>query len=170
MRRSHGLLIVLRDEEVTRVDIEQGVHHAALLHGFFQAFEFTNRILANGPQAHRVILDGLGRETRLERIAVKLLERETETAARRVIVARHIGHHTRLDLQLDVVAINDLLVLDPLVGVGDALNVGRRNDISGQQVTAQCDHCRREDIRHRQAMETDAIGQHGDDLAAIGKS
>ena len=127
-------------------------------------------VIAHGPQAYRVVTDRLGGETRLEGCSVKFLQRETETTTGRIIIPRHVSHHAGFDLQLDVVAINHFLVLDPLVGVGNALNVGRRNDIGRQHITAHGNHGRREEVRQRQAMEADAVRQHGNDLAAVGKT
>ena len=96
-----------------------------------------------------------------------MLQREAIAHVGAGIVAVEVGDHARLDLQLGVLHVIDLLILDILVLEVDTGRRGGRDDVGVQGEGHDRDHRRRDAVGQHQPPEAHATGQHRDDLRPI---
>ena len=134
-----------------------------------RAFERAYHVVAHSPLIQRVPFYRLGCQARHELLVLESLERELVAHLLGGVVATHIGYLARLNLHLDIGAEFDLSVLDIGVGVGDALHVGRRNDIGAENEGGGGDDGRADHVGAQQAPEAHACREHGDYLGVVGQ-
>ena len=168
--RGHLLVVVLGDEEVARLEGDDGVEARAAGDDFAVVAEVAYHIVVDAPVVERVPHDALRREARAQTfLLVEALEREAGAGLGDVVVAAHVGDLPRLHHQHDVGAVVHAFVLDVGVGVVDALDVGRRDDVGVEhEGGGGYDGCCHK-IGPQQAPEAHARGEHGYDLAVAGQ-
>ena len=162
-------MVVLRDKEVARLHFNDGIHLRPAAYRLTQPLEVTYHIILDCPLIECVVGNRLCSEARFHHLVLKFFKRKLIAVFRHIVVARHVGNHTRCHLQLYVGAIFHLLVAHPLVGIFYSFHIGWRNHIRSQDERKRRDYRCRHKIRHHQSPEADSARQHRDNLGVVGK-